>query len=67
MRELIKQAVAGDLYGSIDDTDGGRLLGEVAAVKTLAGLRWHIGCADGWYEVPAELGTPASTHDVWTC
>ena len=65
MSELIQQAIAGDLYGSIDDTAGGRILGSVEPVQTAAGLRWHIGCADGYYEVPPDLSVPQSATDVY--
>lgn len=65
MEELIQQAKDGHLYGSIDDTAGERVLGRVEPVVTAAGLRWHIGCADGYYEVPPEVSAPNSTTDVY--
>ena len=63
MEELIQQAKDGNLYGSIDDTDHDRVVGRVEPVVTVAGLRWHIGCADGYFEVPPEVAAPRSISD----
>lgn len=58
LEELKAEALAGTLYGSIDDPDGVRVLGHAEVVQTVAGLRWHIGCDDGYFEVPPEVAVP---------